>query len=74
MDFAQLKKIVNEKVISKLDHTDLNDMFKNPSAELVSVWIWKQLEHIGQTTKTDVKLVEVKLWEGDTSYVTYHGN
>lgn len=73
IDFVVLKKHVEQKILSKLDHTDLNDFFKNPSAELIAVWIWKQLKNIGKETGTKVKLVEIKLWEGDTSYVTYHG-
>lgn len=74
IDFVVLKKIVMEKILSKLDHTDLNDFFKNPSAELIVLWIWKELKQIGKETKTRVKLVELKLWEGDNTYVTYNGN
>lgn len=74
IDFVTLKKIVQEKVLSKLDHRDLNDLFKNPSAELIAVWIWKQLKNIGRETKSKIKLVEIKLWEGDNTAVSYDGN
>ena len=74
IDFSLLKKYVQEKVLAKLDHSDLNDSFKNPSAELVSMWIWGALKKIGADTKTGVKLVKVKLWEGDNTYVTYAGD
>lgn len=74
LDFAVLKKHVEEKIISKLDHRDLNDIFKNPTAELMIVWIWGKLKNIGKDTKTKVELVEIKLWEGDNTNVTYAGN
>lgn len=74
IDFVLLKKIVEKNVISKFDHRDLNDLFKNPSAELIAVWIWKKLKNIGKETKTKVKLVEIKLWEGDNTFVSYDGD
>lgn len=74
VDFAALKKVVEKKVISKVDHRDLNDFFKNPSAENIAIWIWKQLKNIGKDTAARVKLVEVKLWEGDNSCVIYEGD
>jgi 6-pyruvoyltetrahydropterin/6-carboxytetrahydropterin synthase len=71
MDFVELKKFVNEKVIDKLDHSSLNDTFENPSVEVMVVWIWDQLKDL---PKPDVKLHEIKLWETETSFVTYAGN
>lgn len=65
MDFKDLKKIVEEEVINKYDHTNLNDFFKNPTAEIMcrtfAVDIDKRLP-------TDVRLVSVKLWETEDSY------
>lgn len=74
VDFAALKKIVNEKVISKVDHRDLNDFFKNPSAENIAIWIWKQLKNIGKDTKTKIQLKSIQLWEGDNTSVIYEGD
>lgn len=73
LDFVELKKVVEDKVLLKLDHQDLNGFFKNPSAENVVVWMWNELKEIGKTTGTGVKLTEIKLWEGDNTYVTYNG-
>lgn len=70
MDFAELKKIVNEKILAKLDHSDLNDMFPNPSAEAIAIWIWEQMKDVGK----GLTLAEIKLWEGDNTYVAYDGN
>jgi 6-pyruvoyltetrahydropterin/6-carboxytetrahydropterin synthase len=47
IDFAKLKKLVQELVLSKLDHALLNDIMPNPSAEnicsgcgksFISIW------------------------------------
>ncbi|MBN2517718.1 MAG: 6-carboxytetrahydropterin synthase QueD [Candidatus Altiarchaeota archaeon] len=61
MDFADLKKIVNE-AISKLDHKNLNHLFKNPTAENIAQWIFDQL-------KPKIDVVSVKLWEGEGKWV-----
>lgn len=78
LDFVELKKIVEEKVLSKLDHRDLNDFFENPSAENIAVWIWNELAPVfkgsGKKNAEGLKLAQIKLWEGDNTYVTYDGN
>lgn len=66
LDFVILKKIVKEKIINELDHTHLNERFDNPSAEVMAVWIWEQLAD-------DLGLLEIKLWETSTCFVTYRG-
>lgn len=73
LDFVALKEVVTRKVISKADHRDLNDFFKNPSAEHIVMWIWQQLKSIGKETGTKVKLVELQLWEGENTSVVYNG-
>lgn len=65
-DFVDLKNVVKKKIIDELDHKHLNDRFENPSAEVIAVWIWEQLEG-------DLKLDEIKLWETSTCFVTYKG-
>lgn len=62
-DFAEVKTIVQEKVLSKLDHTNLNDVLKNPSAENIALWIWRQLAK-------DLPLYEIQVCETATSSVT----
>jgi 6-pyruvoyltetrahydropterin/6-carboxytetrahydropterin synthase len=66
LDFGEIKDIVNKKVISVLDHKYLNEIIKQPSAENISIWIWKQLEK-------DLPLFEIKLWESPTNFVSYQG-
>jgi len=70
MDFVEMKKIVNEKVVDKLDHAYLNDFFENPTAETIAVWIWDELfKEFGG----DVELEEIVLYESDGSWVVYRG-
>lgn len=68
-DFVELKKLVRNKVISKLDHAILNDIIENPSAENICMWVWDQLEK--EIEGAD--LYEVKVWETATSFATYRG-
>jgi len=57
MDFGKLKKIVNDHVIDKLDHSHLNDFVFTPTAENLTFWIANQLyAHIDG-------LKRVRLWE-----------
>ncbi|MDP3970079.1 MAG: 6-carboxytetrahydropterin synthase QueD [bacterium] len=65
MDFGELKNIVKEHVIDKLDHTNLNDEFENPSCELVAKWIFDKL-------KKDLNITQVQLWETPNSSVIYN--
>jgi len=57
-DFSEFKKIVEENVIKKLDHKDLNTVFSfDPTAENIVVWIWNRLKFAG------LKVSRVELWE-----------
>lgn len=67
-DFVELKRIVRERIVERLDHTYLNDLIENPSAENLAVWIWKELEPL-----LPVKLHEIQVHETPTSFVTYRG-
>jgi 6-pyruvoyltetrahydropterin/6-carboxytetrahydropterin synthase len=62
LDFNELKRVVSEKVIEKLDHADLNSMFPSPTAENIASWIFSEL-------KKELSLSSVKLWEGDGKWV-----
>lgn len=58
IDFRDIKKIVTAEVLEKLDHKNLNDMFDNPTTELVAQWIFNML-------KPHLEVVSVRLWEGE---------
>ena len=71
IDFLKLKKTVQELVISKLDHSCLNDLLEQPSAENIAQWVWQQL--IKPLTGSNYKLYEVQVWETKTSGIIYRG-
>lgn len=68
IDFKDLKKIVKDEVIDRYDHSNLNDYFDNPTAELM-------VESIGydimKKLPREVFLVSCKLWETSTSYAEF---
>jgi len=66
MDFKELKTIVKERVVDKLDHTLINDIIEQPTAENIVIWIWGQL-------KSKLPLYEIRLYETPDSYVVYNG-
>ena len=67
IDFLELKNIVRDKIIHKLDHSYLNDFFSNPTTEIVAEWIFSTLKPL---LKSELyQLFEVKLSETSTSHV-----
>jgi len=66
INFKQIKKIVNKKVIEKLDHKHLNDIFENPSLENVTSWIWEQL-------KSELPLKKLTLYENERCFCEFEG-
>jgi len=67
MDFNELKNVVNSAVIEKLDHRNLNDIFKNPTAENIALWIFR-------TLKKKMRVCSVRLWEGHGKWVEVGGD
>ncbi len=67
IDFFDIKKIVEEKVIQLLDHNCLNDFYEQPTLENVADDIFQKLEK--EFDKTNAILFSVKLCEGDKSCV-----
>ncbi|WP_422482058.1 6-carboxytetrahydropterin synthase QueD [Pleomorphochaeta sp. DL1XJH-081] len=72
LDFLSLKLIVKEHILSILDHSNLNDIFIQPSAENIIYWIWEILKD--KLRGQNYNLSEMKLWETPTSFVTYRGD
>ena len=67
IDFADLKRVVRQNVVDRLDHTFVNDLIDNPTAEIMAVWIWDALR--GPLPG----LAEVELWETRSCAVVYRG-
>jgi 6-pyruvoyltetrahydropterin/6-carboxytetrahydropterin synthase len=66
-DFGEIKRLVREHVLARVDHRNLNDVLENPTAENIARWIWEVLE------PALPGLAEVRLFEIPDSCVTYRG-
>jgi 6-pyruvoyltetrahydropterin/6-carboxytetrahydropterin synthase len=66
-DFGEVKQAVQEHVLARVDHRNLNDLLENPTAENIARWIWEALA--GRIPG----LCEVRLYEIPDSCVTYRG-
>ena len=67
IDFSELKDVVRHEVVDRLDHTYVNDLIDNPTAEVMAVWIWNAL-----SAPLD-GLFEVELGETRSCAVVYRG-
>lgn len=63
LDFDDLKAVVQREVVDRYDHTLLNDLLDNPTAELIASDAWKRLEAAGLAPS------RLRLWETHTSSV-----
>jgi 6-pyruvoyltetrahydropterin/6-carboxytetrahydropterin synthase len=63
VDFAELDAVVRQVVIDRFDHTYLNDLLDNPTAELIAEEAWKTLEAAG------LSVARLRLWETPDSSV-----
>jgi 6-pyruvoyltetrahydropterin/6-carboxytetrahydropterin synthase len=70
-DFTELKKIVNDKIISKFDHAYLNDIIKQPTAENIAIYVWNEL--YDALNRDNCHLYEVEVYETRSSGVIYRG-
>ncbi len=73
IDLAELKRIVEDTVVARFDHADLNEdtLFKAkvPTSENIAMAIWELLApKLGAE-----RLWQVRLWEDPTLYVDYRG-
>ena len=74
IDLGVLKALIEEKILSKCDHSNLNlevDFLQGiiPSAENLAVAFWKELEH----ALPSGRLHCVRLYETERNSVEYYG-
>jgi len=74
IDLKELKKIIMENIIAKVDHKHFNydvDFMKNiiPTTENITIAFWNQL--INKIPSG--KLYSVKLYETENNYIEYKG-
>lgn len=74
IDFHEIKSMTNE-IISKLDHTLINNVFpfteKNPSSENIARWIFESLKE-KMAKYSGIKVSAVTVWESATASATYY--
>jgi 6-pyruvoyltetrahydropterin/6-carboxytetrahydropterin synthase len=61
LDFDELAAVVEAAVVERLDHSSLNDLLPNPTAEHIAQWAWEQL------APRLPGLAEIALWETPTA-------
>ena len=72
LDFKDLKKVCNEKIVDILDHYNLNDKLDfNTTAENMVVYFYDVIKDFCEDKEYSV--VCVRLWETPTSYAEYRG-
>lgn len=74
IDLKVLKNIINEIIISKVDHKHLNidvEMFSGiiTSLENIAAVFWKQLEN----KIPNAKLHKIKIFETENNWIEYYG-
>lgn len=73
IDFADLEKIVNDKVMFDHDHADLNKIYLFPTVEVMAVEIFNRIKQGLREHTAFVNIMGVKLWETPTCYAEYFG-
>ena len=74
LDLALLKRIVEEHVVARVDHRNLNldvEFMRglNPTSENIIVAMWREIEpHVAPA-----RLTRLRLWETENNYVEYEG-
>ncbi|MDT8284488.1 MAG: 6-carboxytetrahydropterin synthase QueD [Thermovirgaceae bacterium] len=63
MDFLEIKKTVREKVLDILDHSYLNDLISQPTAENICIWVWDRLSGAFPKEGKGPFLYEIQIWE-----------
>ena len=69
LDFTELKRIVHEEIISKFDHSYLNDIISQPSAENLAKYIFERLDPL--LVGPNYKLYEIAVWETASSSAVF---
>ncbi len=74
IDLSQLDRIVQERIVDKCDHSNLNmdvDFLQGilPSAENLAIAFWRQLE----SALPSPSLFAIRLYETEKNFVEYRG-
>lgn len=67
IDFCEISFIIKQKIISRLDHSYINDILPQPTAENIAIWIWNEIYK--DFERENCRLSEIRVWETATSCV-----
>ncbi|GAC1300113.1 MAG: 6-carboxytetrahydropterin synthase QueD [Vulcanimicrobiaceae bacterium] len=68
VDFDDVAAVVTPRVVDRLDHSTLNDLIDNPTAERIALWIWDAI--VAELPQ----LCEVVVWETATACAIARGD
>lgn len=72
LDFTDLDQIVHEEVIDKVDHTNLNDLFDNPTAEeMLEYFSCVIMKRLRADYLHGIKLERLTLWETEKCHAIW---
>ena len=69
IDFAMVKETVQSELLSQLDHSYLNDIISQPSAENIARYAFERLDPI--LSGPNYSLSAVRVWETASSSVVF---
>ena len=69
VDFLELKAIARSKAIDLLDHSYINEIIPQPTAENIARWIFERVSP--ELKRENCQLYEVTVWETPTSFAKY---
>jgi len=73
VDFSKIKDWLINNVVEEFDHTCLNNMIDNPTAENLALDIKKKYKETGFTISGDVNLAYIRVWETPDRMVELQG-
>lgn len=73
VDFSYLKRILEEQISDKLDHTLLNDLFSMPTVENLSKFVYERItKFFAKNFGNSILVKEVAIKESESSIVKYY--
>lgn len=70
LDFVDMKMVVHNGIISRLDHSYLNEIVPQPSAENLARYVFEILDPL--LSSPNYRLYEVQVWESPNSSIIFH--
>ncbi len=68
VDFVKLREVIRKLIICELEGGNLNEIFDQPSVELIGVWIFRKLKE--EVEKLGCTLASVSVFERETDWIT----